>query len=433
MYVAFRPLGRWAFKMWHRVEIQGVTHLADTKRRKHRPARILYSGHQNALADPVFACVSLSRQLHYFTRADVFANPVARAILLRINMMPIFRPVDRAPQMVERNQDTFAAAYARLEAGASLGIFPEAGHLDERRTRRFRHGSARLILGAMCRPSLQKRGVEVQPVVMDFERYEGYRTTARLRIGAPLDLTTFWASAQDNGGQRIALSQTMRSALCALSVELIEGPLYDAHLALCRYLEGYNNCVPHPHVLAHLKGRLKAEEQAVLMGFQALLKDGMPHPRHAETFTALGRLHANGSTPWSSEAWRWPAWIVFKMTTGWWPNLIEKRMAELVKDPAYRTTFGIPLLLFCASTTWGLLALTAAYLTHNMAIGLFTILMLRLSQALAMPYEDCRLDRRNERVAQPYSAHPWVIKWCHLRAAEAAQRQRKGDRLGDGK
>ena len=89
MYVAFRPLGRWAFKMWHRVEIQGVTHLADTKRRKHRPARILYSGHQNALADPVFACVSLSRQLHYFTRADVFANPVARAILLRINMMPI--------------------------------------------------------------------------------------------------------------------------------------------------------------------------------------------------------------------------------------------------------------------------------------------------------------------------------------------------------
>ena len=128
MYLAFRPLGQWVFKMWHRVEIQGVPHLVDTK--KQRPARILYSGHQNALADPVFACVSLSRQMHYFTRADVFANPVARAILLRINMMPIFRPVDRAPQMVERNQDTFAAAYARLEAGASLGIFPEAGHLD---------------------------------------------------------------------------------------------------------------------------------------------------------------------------------------------------------------------------------------------------------------------------------------------------------------
>ena len=194
----------------------------------------------------------------------------------------------------------------------------------------------------------------------------------------------------------------MRSALCALSVELTEGPLYDAHLALCRYLEGHNNCVPHPHVLAHLERRLKAEEQAVLMDFQTLLKDGMPHPRHAETFTAIGRLHANGTTPWWSEVWRWPAWIVFKLTTGWWPILIEKRMAELVKDPAYRTTFGIPLFLFCVSTTWGLLSLTVACFTHNMAVGLFTILMLRLSQAVAMPYEDRRLDRRNEREAQPY-------------------------------
>ena len=70
----------------------------------------------------------------------------------------------------------------------TLGIFPEAGHLDERRTRRFRHGSARLILGAMRKAAMQQRGMHVQPVVMDFERYEGYRTHARLRIGAPLEL-----------------------------------------------------------------------------------------------------------------------------------------------------------------------------------------------------------------------------------------------------
>ena len=73
-----------------------------------------------------FSCVSLPKQMHYFTRADVFANPLARAILLRINMMPIFRPVDHAPQMVERNQDTFNAAHARLSAGAHTGYFPRS-------------------------------------------------------------------------------------------------------------------------------------------------------------------------------------------------------------------------------------------------------------------------------------------------------------------
>jgi 1-acyl-sn-glycerol-3-phosphate acyltransferase len=423
MYVVFRPLGRWVFRMWHRIELDGLHHLDDPTALQQKPARILYSGHQNALADPVFSCVSLPKQMHYFTRADVFANPLARAILLRINMMPIFRPVDHAPQMVERNQDTFNAAHARLSAGATLGIFPEAGHLDERRTRRFRHGSARLILGAMRKAALQQRGMHVQPVVMDFERYEGYRTHARLRIGAPLELNRFWDNSEDGGGQRIALSHQMREALVHLSVELTEGTLYDPHLAICRYMEGYHAGRPHSGVLQNIEARLKQDEDNALSEFRDLLAKGMPHPRLGDAFSALGRLHRQGETPWWKEAWRWPAWVIFITTTGWWPMWIEARMAKQIKDPAYRTTFGIPLLLVCVSVTWGLMALAVGLLSHNPILGLSTLVGLRFAQALAMPFEDRRLDRRNERLARPFSTHPWVVKWCHLQVNAAGRSQ----------
>ena len=94
----------------------------------------------------------MDAQLHFFTRADVFRKPVWRWLLLRFNMMPVFRAIDRAPNMAERNKATFEAAHDRLEQGAVCGIFPEAGHLGERRIRRVRNVTARLIVGALHRP-----------------------------------------------------------------------------------------------------------------------------------------------------------------------------------------------------------------------------------------------------------------------------------------
>ena len=89
--------------MWHRVgAIEGENHLA--YQGDERPARLLFSGHQNGLADPVLACVTLGPQLHFFTRADVFRKRAARWFLLRLNMMPIFRPIDKAEDMADRNR-----------------------------------------------------------------------------------------------------------------------------------------------------------------------------------------------------------------------------------------------------------------------------------------------------------------------------------------
>ncbi len=410
VYALLRPLARWVFRWWHRVEIEGLEHLSETG--DTTPARLFFSGHQNGMADPVFACVSLPGQMHYFTRADVFTHPVARWFILRMNMLPIYRPKDRIPDLPERNQNTFAAAHQRLDAGAWCGIFPEAGHQPERRTRRFKHGSARFVLGALARPAIRQRGLEVLPMAFDFGRYDGYRTTARLRIGPAISLDEIGASPEDNGPNRVAVSDRMKAALTAISVELLEGPLYDAHLAVCRVLEGAHGCRPSPTLLREMGDRMQSREAEVTAGFDALIKAGMPHPRQHDAFEGLGRILAGRPTRLFPHVWRWPFWGVYRCTTGWLPRLIERRTAQHVRSVGFRTTFGIPALLLGTTITWWLLALAVSLWLHGFAFGLLLIGGLRACQVLAMPLEDALLERRAERAAAPFAEESWVVQWC---------------------
>lgn len=371
------------------------------------------------MADPVVACVTLPVQMHYFTRADVFSHPAARAILLRLNMMPIYRPKDRIANMPERNQAIFSTALQRLEGGAQLGIFPEATHLDERRTRRFRHGAARFLLDAMSRPLIRTQGLEVRPMAFDFVRYEGYRSLVRIRIGDPIVLDDWWVNPKDNGANRIELSRRMRSALMDISVELMEGPLYEPHLAVCRFLEGHTSNRPDPQALQATAIRMASEESEVLRGWAALRAHGMPSPRVADDFAALGRLAGPGPTPLLPLLWRLPFWSIFLVTTGWLPRVIEPMMAKTVREVSFRTTFGIPALLLGTGITWFLLAVAVSLWLRGFAFGLLLLGVLRVSHALAMPLEDAWIMRRNERRAARHQKDPWVQKWC-LQAVEAS-------------
>ena len=398
------------------MEIDGLEHLADSPASE-RPARLLFSGHQNGLADPILACVSLPHQLHYFTRADVFAHPVARFFVLRLNMMPMFRPIDRVTDMADRNRKTFEAAHHRLDQGATCGIFPEAGHLDERRTRRFKHGSARFILNAMQRPAVRKRGLEVIPMALDFQRYEGYRSTARIRLGPPVDLSGLPEGAGDAGHHRVWLSDTLREAYLGVSVELTEGEVYDAHLAVCRFEEGRTGGRPDPEWLSERGQALMSGGDEVLSEFTALLEAGMENPRRGDGFAALGRLHGPGPTRLVRHLWRFPAWVVFRLTTGWWPRIIEPMMVRRIPKVAFRSTGSIPLSLVAVGGTWFTLCLLVSLWLRGFVFGLALFVLLRLCQSVAMPFEDAWLDRAEEKRWGRFANHPWIVRWA-LQPAE---------------
>ena len=398
--------------LWHRIDpdVKGAKHLENAPGQA--PARLLIGGHQNGLADPILACIALQPQLHFFTRADAFRHWLSRWMMIRLHMMPVFRPVDRVDNLAERNMATFSSAYARLEQGAICGIFPEAGHLDERRIRRFRHGSARFIAGALQRKRIRDRGFEVLPMHLDFERYEGYRTAARVRIGEAIPCDDIPGIGADSGAARVALSQRMRDALMACSVNLEGGEMYNPHLAVCRFLEGaMGGPVPH-HTLAAAAVLLKTDPASVKAAFEAALKCGWGHPRLNDDFAAAGRWAANKPTSLAPLMWRLPAWLIFMLTTGWWPRVAEKAAQHSVKDVAFRTTLSIPLTMVGVSLTWAVLSLGAGVIYENLAAVPAVFLLLRGAQYLAMPLEDAFIDARAERRIRPLMSAPFIQKWC---------------------
>ena len=329
-------------------------------------------------------------------------------------MMPVFRPIDRAPDMVERNRKTFDAAHRRLDRGATCGIFPEASQLDERRTRRFKHGAARFILSALGRPGIEQRGLEVIPMALDFERYEGYRSKARIRIGQPLDLAGYSDGADDAGPNRIRLSGQMKASIVNLSVELVKGEHYDAHLALCRYAEGRTGARPDPKWLEERGKALVEAGEESLSGFRELIQSGISHPRRGDGFAAIGRLHARQSTRLTNKIWRLPAWAVFKLTAGWWPPLIERFMAKRIKRVGFRTTGSIPATMLAILLTWLIISSFITACTAKPSSGLLTLAFLRICQAMAMPFEDAWLDRLEEKKATRFANNSWLKKWALL-------------------
>ncbi len=419
VYRIIRPWGRWGVSLWHRIDRQvvGAEHLDD--RGPDGPARLLFAGHQNGLADPVLACVLLEPQLHFFTRADVFRNRWARALLLRLNMMPIFRPKDRVKDMADRNRATFEAAQQRLERGATCGIFPEAGHREERRIRRFRHGSARFIAGALQRPAVAERGLEVLPMNLDFERYEGYRTAARVRVAAPIDLSGIPGLAEDAGSARVVLSDRMREALIDCSLHLLEGDAYEPHLAVCRYLEGALGGRVSNATLQLAGQQIMAEADTALRDYQAALDAGWGAPRTSDDFAAAGRCDAERSTALLPHLWRWPAWILFMATAGWWPRIIAPAAARRVKQVAFRTTFSIPVNMMAVSMTWIVLSLGLGVAMGSPWVVPLSLLLLRGAQHVAMPLEDALIDNRTERRVSSLPPPRFVERWCRPLLEEA--------------
>ena len=411
VYAVIRPWGRWGMRLWHRLdpEVPGAEQLASSQ--SAAPARLLFGGHQNGLADPLLACVTLQPQLHFFTRADAFRPPLTRWLLLRLNMMPIYRPKDRVADMADRNRLTFARAHDRLERGATCGIFPEAGHRDQRRIRRFRHGSARFVAGALQRLEIRSRGLEIIPMHLDFERYAGYRTGARIRLGPPVPYNDIPGLDQDAGTARVLLSERMHAALLEQSVHLTEGELYDVHLAIQRFLEGAMGVVPLS--LTQRAGQeLALAPDAAIAEFKALCALGMAHPRETDDFAAAGRVIAGRTTALMPLMWRWPAWVVFLVTCGIWPRLMERAAARRIEQVAFRTTFSIPMTMIAVSLSWLVMALGAGVATGNPLVVPLVLLALRVTQHIAMPLEDALIDARLERRVSPWTCEPFFQNHC---------------------
>ena len=146
---------------------------------------VLISNHQNGLMDPLVHCTLLGgHQVHWLTRSDVFNGRFLRFLLFGFNMMPIFRRRDRLTDINERNQRIFEVCVARLDRGATVGLYPEGNHAGEPSLRPLKRGVTDLLaMARRAHPDLAC--IHLVPVGLDYEDYGAFRRNLRYRVGAP--------------------------------------------------------------------------------------------------------------------------------------------------------------------------------------------------------------------------------------------------------
>lgn len=145
---------------------------------------IFGSNHENAFIDALLITTSNTRFDHYLVRAGVFGNPVAKALLNSLNLMPVYRAQDGVNPL-EANKQIFKACFEALAKKYAVMLFPEGEHNMKRHRRVLKKGITRIALGAVNFEQGPKE-VSIVPVGVNYSDHTGFRSTAHIVFGQPI-------------------------------------------------------------------------------------------------------------------------------------------------------------------------------------------------------------------------------------------------------
>lgn len=344
------PLVRSGVTRFHRIErVEGIENLGDPN----APA-IFIGNHQNGLMDPLVLCSLRSpHQIHWLTRADIFYQRIARALLFSFNQMPIFRQRDRLSDARERNERVFEICAERLNIGASIGLFPEGNHRAVKSLRMLRRGVADMVNQAIkLNPEL--KSLQLIPVGIDYEEMESLRRRLTYRIGPAIP---FEDLIQPDTGQIVPGDLLIR--IHAAMNELMVNIQPESHYGcLLPYVQALRTTESSDWETTRDAVRSLAEcTEDQLASIQSAYDDLCKIPEFRAVRTEdLGRNSSSlRKTPW----WLWPA-APFAAAGGamTWPlaKLIELQAKKRVKDPCFTSTFKVSAGMFMFPVYWFILA-----------------------------------------------------------------------------
>ena len=135
---------------------------------------LIVSNHQYCLNDPLGILFSINdRKPNFITRADVFAlHPLVNKFLRSIGLLPAFRLQYEGIENLDDNAATFKTSEKALLDGATVMMFPEAGHQDKHWLGTFSFGYTRLAFEAAEMGNFEKE-IFILPSCNHYSRYFG--------------------------------------------------------------------------------------------------------------------------------------------------------------------------------------------------------------------------------------------------------------------
>jgi 1-acyl-sn-glycerol-3-phosphate acyltransferase len=149
---------------------------------------LLAPNHQNAFMDALIPAVFAPRPIHFLVRADVFKSKFAKWFFHSLNMMPVYRQRDGMANLA-KNEEVFEMCFDILRNNGTLLIFPEAGHLGERRLRPLSKGFTRIVFGAM--EDNEHLNINIVPLGLNYSNYHQSQSRLLISYGHPIAVRDF--------------------------------------------------------------------------------------------------------------------------------------------------------------------------------------------------------------------------------------------------
>lgn len=154
---------------------------------------LIVSNHQYCLNDPLGILFSINdRKPNFITRADVFAlHPLANKFLRAIGLLPAFRLQYDGIETLNDNAATFKTSEKALLDGATVMMFPEAGHQNKHWLGTFSFGYTRLAFEAAEIGNFEKE-IFILPSCNHYSKYFGMRNSFMVKFGTPISLKPYY-------------------------------------------------------------------------------------------------------------------------------------------------------------------------------------------------------------------------------------------------
>lgn len=142
---------------------------------------LLTVNHPNALIDAIVIGVLFDKPIHFLTRGDAFNKSWKRKLLLRLNMIPIYRLRDGIENL-HLNQFAFDKSLAVLKNNGIVLIFIEGICKHTHELQPFKKGAARIAFNCWK----ENIPVAIMPIVVYYSSLQKFIHRIEVKIEQPI-------------------------------------------------------------------------------------------------------------------------------------------------------------------------------------------------------------------------------------------------------
>lgn len=178
---------------------------------------VIFAGnHPNALMDGWLLTATCGRwPLHFMSNAKLWNYRLLRPMLRACGAVPVYPREDFGDEA--DNSQAFEKLYEVLEAGNSMGVFPEGVSHAEVHIVELKTGTARVALAVAERGNTD---VTIVPVGLNYVHRHRVGSQVAIEFGAPMVIGEDWAARYRKDGQRAVrdLTDELTGALRAVTL-----------------------------------------------------------------------------------------------------------------------------------------------------------------------------------------------------------------------